>query len=117
MLNSTRQKFDQIKNNLLKQEKEVEAELKEAEQDDPLTHDGLAESNEPGTSSWMEDVHSRSVAVRDNLGQMLTKIQTALLHINKGDYGKCEKCGKAIEPARLEAMPTAGLCIACSKAK
>lgn len=115
MLSSTRQKFDKIKNNLLRQQKEVEAELKEAEQDDPIMHDGLAESNEPGTASWMEDVHSQSMALRDNLKQMLGKIQTALLHLNKGDYGKCEKCGKAIETARLEAMPTASYCIACSK--
>ncbi len=28
---------------------------------------------------------------------------------------KCEKCGKDIEPARLKALPTASLCVSCSK--
>lgn len=115
MLNLTRPNFDKIRQALLRQQKEVEEELKDISKDDPVTFDGLIESNEPGTASWMEDVHSKTIAARENLTGMLSKIQRALFRLNKGDYGKCEKCGKMIEPERLEAMPTATLCIACSK--
>lgn len=115
MLNLTRQNFNKIRTVLLRQKKEVEEELKDISKDDPVTFDGLIESSEPGTASWMEDVHSKTLAARENLTGMLSKIQKALFRLNKGNYDKCEKCGKQIEAERLEAMPTATLCISCSK--
>lgn len=115
MLNLTRPNFKKFKGLLLRQKKHVEEEIKEAQKEDPLFSDGLAESVEPGTESWLAEVHSKTTAVRENLQNLLSKIQKSLLRINKGDYGKCENCGKQIEAKRLEAMPTATLCIACSK--
>ncbi len=115
MLSISRPNFKKIQSILLRQKKQVEEELKLVEKDDPLFDGGLAESIEPGTASWMDDVHSRVVAVKDSSQALLGKIQKALFHLKKGDYGKCENCGKMIEMARLEAMPTATLCIACSK--
>jgi DnaK suppressor protein len=41
-------------------------------------------------------------------------IQATLARIEHGTYGVCTKCGVAIDPARLEAMPTAALCIECA---
>jgi DnaK suppressor protein len=115
MLNLNRQNFDKIRRTLLRQEKSVKEELKRLQKDDPVFDDGLAESIEPGTSSWMADVHSRAVAIKDNLQGMLSRTQKSLASLKKGTYGKCEKCGKQIEPARLLAIPTATLCIKDSK--
>jgi DnaK suppressor protein len=53
--------------------------------------------------------------MRQNLLDILGKTKKALANIKTGKYGKCEKCGNAIEPERLQAMPTATLCIADSK--
>ena len=117
MLNLTRQNFSKIKAILLRQQKEVEEEIKSLEADDPVNSLSLAESSEPGTDSWMADTHSRVVAVRQNLQNMLKNIKKSLINIKSGKYGKCESCGKLIEPERLKAMPTATLCIACSKKK
>lgn len=115
MLNLNRQSIDKIKKALLRQEKKIKQELKEIDKDDPVFDGGLAESIEPGTSSWMADVHSRAVALKDNLSQLLKKIQRSQEKIKKGTYGICEVCGKAIEKERLLAMPTATLCIKDSK--
>lgn len=115
MLNLGRPDFNKIKRTLLRQKKEVEEELKKIQSDDPMLSDGLAESVEPGSASWMADVHSKAVALKENLQDLLSKTQRSLNRLNKGNYGKCEKCGKMIEPERLEAMPTATLCIADSK--
>ncbi len=115
MLNLTQDNFKKIRDKLLHQQKIVEEELSEIEKDDPVKSDGLAESMESGTESWMADVHGRAVAVSDNLHQMSDNIKKALNKLKSGKYGKCESCGKQIEVARLIVMPTATLCMACSK--
>ena len=49
--------------------------------------------------------------------QNLLQINAALKRIEEDDYGHCQECGEDIAPARLEADPTALLCIACASAK
>lgn len=107
--------LDKIKHLLLRQEQQVEADLKSLEKDDPLLQEALAESSEPGTDSWLADTHSRAVAAKTNLQNILKNIRKSLLHLDKGDYGKCEKCGRFIEDERLNLVPTTTLCISCSK--
>ena len=41
------------------------------------------------------------------------EIDRALLKIDAGTYGRCERCGNEIPRARLEALPHAALCVAC----
>ncbi len=115
MLNLTRPNFEAIKNRLLRQQKTVEEEIKELEVKDPVMGEALAESTEPGTESWMADVHNQVVAVKQNLQTLLSTIKNSLLNLKSGKYGKCERCGDPIEIARLEAIPTATLCVSCSK--
>lgn len=45
----------------------------------------------------------------------LAQIKQALENITAGDYGTCEECGAKINPARLEIMPYAQLCIDCAE--
>lgn len=47
------------------------------------------------------------------LESKLQDIQAALRSIEKGHYGICARCGKPIEPGRLEVKPDATLCISC----
>lgn len=103
-----------IKESLLKQQKKVEEEIKQLDADDPVNSD-VAESSEPGTDSWIADTHTRTVAVKQTLKDLLTKIKHTLKTLASGKYGKCENCGMKIEAKRLEIMPTATVCIACSK--
>jgi RNA polymerase-binding transcription factor DksA len=111
------QTVDKIRQLLLRQQKKVEEEIKSIEQDDPVLNESLPESSEPGTDSWMADVHGRAVAAKQSLQDVLTSIKKSLTALKLGKYGKCENCGKQIEAARLAVMPTATLCIACSKKK
>ncbi len=50
--------------------------------------------------------------VKDNLAD----VERALEKFDKGTYGRCDVCGQPIDPARLEALPYATLCLNC-KAK
>jgi RNA polymerase-binding transcription factor DksA len=45
--------------------------------------------------------------------EALEPIHDALRSLEKGTYGICERCGNEIDPARLEALPDARLCIKC----
>lgn len=115
MLNLTRPNFEKIRQLLQNRQKKVEEEIKSLEKDDPVNSLEIAESSEPGTDSWMADTHGRVVAIKQSLQDMLLKIKIALLNLKSGKYGRCEECGNLIEPERLKAIPTATLCIACSK--
>lgn len=103
--------FD-FKNILLKQQKEIEKDLKEIEAEDPAK-ETMPETSEPGTDSYIADTHTRIMALVDTLKKANLGIQKALAKIGKGTYGKCEKCGKQIEIGRLMAMPTAEYCLGC----
>jgi RNA polymerase-binding protein DksA len=48
-------------------------------------------------------------------GRILLEINEGLRRIARGEYGVCESCGNPILRARLEAMPTARLCLSCKE--
>ncbi len=48
-------------------------------------------------------------------GRMLLELNEALRRIARSEYGICESCENPILRARLEAMPTARLCLACKE--
>lgn len=43
----------------------------------------------------------------------LRQVEAALRELENGSYGICEQCGRSIDPARLEILPYATLCIEC----
>jgi DnaK suppressor protein len=47
------------------------------------------------------------------LERKLGTIVYALLRAENGTYGICERCGEPIDPARLEVLPEATLCVRC----
>jgi DnaK suppressor protein len=50
-----------------------------------------------------------------NIGNTLILIDEALEKIENNTYGKCERCSKKIEKARLKVLPYAKLCIKCQE--
>jgi len=115
MLGFPTKKLSDIKQYLLRQQKEIEKNIKGVEKDDPAKSESLAESSEPGTDSYIADAHTKIVVLGNQLKKANSSIKQALLKIRKGTYGKCEECGKQIEIGRLLAMPTAQYCVSCSK--
>ena len=43
----------------------------------------------------------------------LVEVEHALHKFEEGTYGLCDNCGQPIDPARLEALPQASLCMEC----
>ena len=52
----------------------------------------------------------------ENERELLAEVQASLARIDAGSYGTCDRCGIDIPVARLEAVPTATLCIQCKEA-
>jgi len=65
------------------------------------------------TSSEMEkDMRMR---LRNREALFLKKLDEALDRINGGNFGTCEQCEDEIDFKRLEARPTATLCVHCKE--
>lgn len=55
------------------------------------------------------------MTLEDNARENLGRIDAAFARMDAGTYGICTRCGAAIPPERLEAMPDAELCIVCKE--
>jgi DnaK suppressor protein len=53
------------------------------------------------------------VALVNTMEYRLDAIDYALRQAQQGAYGICERCGQPIDPARLEVVPEATLCVKC----
>lgn len=62
-----------------------------------------------------EEEFSLELRTRDRERKLLYKIEKALERIESDDFGYCENCGEEIGIKRLEARPTAELCIDCKQ--
>ncbi|MGH2694320.1 MAG: TraR/DksA family transcriptional regulator [Actinomycetota bacterium] len=59
---------------------------------------------------------SELLSLVEQLRTSHSEIVDAMRRIDEGIYGKCERCGEQIPLERLEARPTARLCVRCSEA-
>lgn len=56
------------------------------------------------------------VKLGDTERRELEEVTLSLEKLQRGDYGKCEVCSELIPKPRLEALPTARLCVSCQEA-
>jgi DnaK suppressor protein len=68
---------------------------------------------DPNDRATQESEFSLELRTRDRERKLIKKIDEALGRLDNGDYGYCEGCGVEIGIRRLEARPTATLCIDC----
>ena len=53
--------------------------------------------------------------MRDREYKLIKKIKKAIDRIENNTFGICEKCGKQIDPERLEIFPETTLCVDCKR--
>lgn len=95
---------------LLDEKSHVESEL--AHLREFLQAEVDVEPDEGDAEVFEREKNAALIAV---LERRLTDIDTALKSMERGDYGVCRKCGKAIELERLEVKPDATLCVTCQQ--
>jgi DnaK suppressor protein len=75
--------------------------------------DETANHPDPNDRASQETDMSLELRNRERERKLIKKIDEAIGRIDSEDYGYCESCGVEIGVQRLEARPTATLCIDC----
>lgn len=80
-----------------------------------VTHmqDEAANFPDPVDRAAQEEEFSLELRNRDRERKLVKKIEKTLKKLEDGDFGYCDSCGVEIGIRRLEARPTAELCIDC----
>ncbi len=68
---------------------------------------------DPNDRATQESEFSLELRTRDRERKLIKKIDETIKLLNAHEYGFCESCGVEIGIRRLEARPTATLCIDC----
>ena len=85
------------------------------EVDRTMSHmkDEAANFPDPADRASQEEEFSLELRTRDRERKLIKKIDSTIELIDADDYGYCETCGVEIGIRRLEARPTATLCVDC----
>lgn len=111
-----------IKGQLLQEKRRVENELEQfAKKSKKTKNDYQAQFLELGSkeeeNAQEVTLYESRLCLERDLENILRDINKALDKIKKGTYGTCDNCGQEIPKPRLEAFPSAVLCLKCKKAK
>ena len=68
---------------------------------------------DPNDRATQESDMALELRNRDRERKLIRKINETIAKIDSGDYGYCESCGVEIGLERMQARPTATLCIDC----
>ena len=83
----------------------VDSETVEVDVDEGFADSAHATAERSQTLALVEQLHEHEHAIDAAIGR-----------IDAGTYGKCDNCGQDIPFERLEARPTATLCMTCAQA-
>ncbi|KRO92734.1 MAG: RNA polymerase-binding protein DksA [Proteobacteria bacterium] len=85
------------------------------EVDRTVTHmkNEAASFPDPTDRATQEEEFSLELRTRDRERKLIKKIDKTLIRVKENDYGFCDQCGIEIGIRRLEARPTADLCVDC----
>lgn len=75
--------------------------------------DEAANFPDPNDRATQESDFTMELRARDRERKLIKKIEESIVKLNNDDYGYCDQCGIEIGIRRLEARPTATLCIDC----
>ena len=75
--------------------------------------DDAANFPDPNDRATQESEFSMELRARDRERKLIKKIDDSIRNLDNSEFGYCEACGVEIGVRRLEARPTATLCIDC----
>lgn len=84
-----------------------------AQEDSPVIGLGTADVADVATTRIEQFTDDRE---RQRRLDRVAQIEAALLRLDDGTYGVCERCEGRIAGARMEALPTATTCVDCASA-
>ncbi len=107
----------EVRVELVAQLEELRAEysvsIAEIEDLQSQANDGAGDDQADAGTKTFEREQEMSIA--NNRFDLLTQTERAIERIDAGTYGRCESCGNPIAKARLQAFPSATLCVTCKQ--
>jgi RNA polymerase-binding protein DksA len=111
VFNLLRSRLEQEQKHLTEELEQFKASVRPA--DERREGSPFGKREEEATESFELE---KRLALEKQIKDQLVDIERALHKFDEGTYGSCDNCGQPIDPARLEALPQASLCLSC-KAK
>ena len=110
--------FEQLRSRLESEQRRLLGELEQLQANLPpieVRREGspFGKREEEATESFELE---KRLALEKQIRDQLDEVEHTLHKLERGTYGLCDNCGQPIDPARLEALPQASLCMNC-KAK
>lgn len=110
-------RLSEFRGRLEEERERLQAEVDQIEREG---HEALSEASgennyrdhmaDQGTATFTREI---DMTLEENVRAALSAVEHALQRIDAGEYDKCERCAATISEDRLEAIPTASLCITC----
>ena len=83
--------------------------------EDSAPHAGTDTMRDEGDVAQASERQDLSFMTRERIAERVNQLSAALRRLHEGEYGRCERCGNPIEPARLAALPEARTCRRCQE--
>ena len=109
-LNLLRSRLESERKRLTEEFEQLKASVRPAEERREGSPFGKRE--EEATESFELE---RRLTLEKSMRDQLAAVEHALQKFEDGTYGLCDSCGQPIDPARLEALPQASLCLRCKE--
>lgn len=106
--------LDELAEHLVERKRELSRELERlTEVPDETTAVAFGKRIGDGTNEAVERLSTTATAM--SLSSSLRGIERVLAKLEDGTYGRCDDCGDAIPPERLEARPITSMCVRCQQ--
>ena len=105
--------FAGLRAQLEEQREQLRSEIEERGADPDSDEVAFVDDSGFADRSHSTEERSRLISVVEALRSNLRDVEHALVKLDGGTYGACERCGNPIGRERLETLPAALLCIDC----
>jgi RNA polymerase-binding protein DksA len=113
----TRDELAEVRTDLVREIAERRADYDRALADitrlQQSSNDGAGDDQADAGSKTFEREQELSIA--NNRRDLLRQMERAMERLDAGTYGRCESCSQPIPKARLQAFPSATLCVRCKQ--
>lgn len=117
----TKKELAELRKLLEDEKRRLMEELEAMEEHTPEVEDQVGMDIGGGYDEDLADVASntfereKGLALESSVQQMLAQVEEALVRMEEGTYGICQRCGNPIDVARLRVLPYATLDIRCKE--
>ena len=103
-----RSRLENEREHLIEQLNQLEANVRSVEE----RREGSPFGKREEEATETQELEKR-LALEKRIKDQMAGVEHALHKFEEGTYGLCDGCGQPIDPARLEALPQANLCMSC----